>query len=397
MISRLAPSVRQLSQTAVRSHAFSSIAAPLTAQRSGNGHRSNNQNNGQQRQRSRRFGNGPKVAAPLLGFSIMVSLKDFFGIDKVQLDADPLKDKIKQSWLARKYGKYDEAVEILHNALPEATEHSDPLVLTRIIDELANTYFEKGDMENAEKCFRDVIQRLVRLHGKNDASPEFIGISLKMADIFAHKGDLDNAETGFRHCVSKQLQIMENHVKKYVLAKGAALEERHLVEAHGPAYSDPIALFGMCLEVFAHFLIEFRGDDRLQEAEEYIDEVLKITSHLYGTSSFRLMTVLNNFGAICVRHGRFELAKKYLAIGVDRIMHIDECSTLIVGYYCNYAEALFHTGSVEEALEYAKKATILAKDEGPAVLKYSQNFLKALEKDARAQGKTGGRWYSWLF
>lgn len=45
------------------------------------------------------------------------------------------------------------------------------------------------------------------MHGKNESSPEFIGISLKLADIFARRGQLENAETGYKHCVSKQLQV----------------------------------------------------------------------------------------------------------------------------------------------------------------------------------------------
>lgn len=48
---------------------------------------------------------------------------------------------------------------------------------------------------------------------------------------------------------------MEEHLKKYVVAEGALAEHRHQVEAHGAAYTDPIALFGMCLEQYAHFLV----------------------------------------------------------------------------------------------------------------------------------------------
>uniref|UniRef100_A0AC34QQT9 Uncharacterized protein n=1 Tax=Panagrolaimus sp. JU765 TaxID=591449 RepID=A0AC34QQT9_9BILA len=350
--------------------------------------------NGSQNDSKFRFGK----TAPLFGLSFLATVKDVLGIDPVKLDDDPLKDKIKQSWLNRKRGKYDEAIEILHNAIPEAQDRKDPLILTRIIDELANTYYEKGDLENAEKCFRDVVQRLVAMHGKNDSSPEFIGVSLKMADIFARKGDLDSAETGFKHCVTRQLQVMESHLKNFLISKGAGMEEQHLVEAHGAKYSDPVALFGMCLELFAHFLVEFRGEDRLREAEEYMDEVLKISTHLFGSNSFHSMNILNNFGAICVIKNRFEMAKKYLSIGIERVLHINECSGLVVGYYCNYAEALFHTGEVEKALQYARKAVILAKDEDPKLQKYAANFLKQIERDARNLGKTsGGGWFSWLF
>jgi tetratricopeptide (TPR) repeat protein len=357
---------------------------------SNNNQRSNGRNNNDKRNRRTYF----YYTGPLLSLSLLSTLKD--SISPPKLDKDPLKDKIKQSWLARKHRKYDDAIQILHDALPAAQAHGDPLVYTRFLDELANTYHEKGDIENAEKCFRDVMQRLVRMHGKNDSSPEFIGISLKMADIYARKGELDNAETGFKHCVSRQLQVMEKHLKNFLISKGAGVEEMHLVEAHGPKYSDPVALFGMCLELFAHFLVEYRGEDRLKEAEEYIDEVLKISSHIYGSNSFHPLNVLNNFGALCVMKNRFELAKKYLKIGIDRIVHIDECSSLIVGYYCNYAEALFHTGEIEEALKYAQKAALLAKDDSSNIQKYAATFLQQMEKEARKQGKGSGGWFSWL-
>lgn len=100
---------------------------------------------------------------------------------------------------------------------------------------------------------------MIQLHGKTDTSPEFIGISLKLADIFARRGDLKNAEIGYRHCVSKQMAIMEEHMKKYYVAKGAAVETAHKVDTYGIIYTDPLALFGMCLESFAHFLVGLKS------------------------------------------------------------------------------------------------------------------------------------------
>jgi tetratricopeptide (TPR) repeat protein len=69
---------------------------------------------------------------------------------------------------------------------------------------------------------------------------------------------------------------------------------------------------------------------------------------------------------------------------------------LIVGYYCNYAEALFHTGEIEEALKYAQKAALLAKDDSSNIQKYAATFLQQMEKEARKQGKGSGGWFSWL-
>ena len=108
---------------------------------------------------------------------------------------------------------------MLQIALEEAEERKEQLPITRVYDELANTYYQKGDVDEAEKLFRLVVKRsvlwlifylfrrLLEMHGKRDSDPEFIGISLKLADIFARRGLLDNAESGYKHCLRKQMQV----------------------------------------------------------------------------------------------------------------------------------------------------------------------------------------------
>ncbi|KAH7723091.1 Protein DDL-3 a [Aphelenchoides avenae] len=286
---------------------------------------------------------GFSAGRPLLGLSVLLTLKQMLGLENyTKLDDDPVKDKIKQSMLHRKYGRYDEALMILDAALHELEESDRPekeIAISRVLDELANTYYEQGDLDKAERSFRDVVQRLIRLHGKTQSSPEFIGISLKLADIFAQRGELSEAETGYRHCVATQMKVMEEHLKKFHVDKGALYQPHHLVEARGPIYTDPIALFGMTLEAFAHFLINNFGAERHGEAEEYIDEALKALSyHIFGNMSAHTVNILSSFAAACILRNEFKLARKYLSYGIDRIVHINDCAPLVVGYYCNYAE-----------------------------------------------------------
>ncbi|VDK51735.1 unnamed protein product [Anisakis simplex] len=340
----------------------------------------------------KRYGGGG-VFVPLFGLSWLVTIKDLLGIEPFRTDADPLKDNVKKAFICRKYGKYEEAIQILEASLEMAKERGEELPISRVLDELANTYYEMGNLEKAEELFRLLIRRMMELHGKHESDPEFIGISLKLADIFAQNGQLENAETGYRHCVTKQMKILEEHMKKYVVAQGALVEHRHQVEAHGAAYTDPIALFGMCLEQYAHFLVTYRGEDRLAECEEYMDEVLKISYQLFGAASFHTMNLLNNFGAALILKNRFELARKYLAMGVERIVNVDECSGMIPGYYCNYAEALFHCGQKEEALKYAKKAVNLSRSEEPRVQEYARRFLHDLERDFRGRNRKNWLWF----
>ncbi|KAK0393316.1 hypothetical protein QR680_000148 [Steinernema hermaphroditum] len=334
---------------------------------------------------------------PVMAFSVMVTLKDFFKVDPVKLDKDPLKDKVKQSWLERKYRHYDKAIEILGEALHEAIDRKEELPITRVYDELANTYFEKGDLDQADEYFRLVINRLVNLHGKKDSDAEFIGISLKLADIYAQKGLLENAEKGYRHCVGKQMKVVEENMKNFLVAQGALVEDRHLVEAHGAKYTDPLALFGMALEAYGHFLVTYCDESRMDESMEFIDEVLKISNQIYGSTSLHAITVINNYAVACIMKNRFEAAKKYLALVIDRVIFIDECASMIPGFYCNYAETLWHCGNREEALDWARKAVRLSTREEPRIRDFAAKFLKQLEDDfKRSQSRAAGsRWWFW--
>jgi tetratricopeptide (TPR) repeat protein len=106
-----------------------------------------------------------------------------------------------------------------------------------------------------------------------------------------------------------------------------------------------------------------------------------VSYHIYGPSSFHAVNLLNNFGAACILRNRFESARKYLEIGIDRIIHIDECSDIIVGYYCNYAEALFHCGKIDEALSYAEKAVRFSKSAPDGIRKYAEKYYKDINRD----------------
>ncbi|PIO76546.1 tetratricopeptide repeat protein [Teladorsagia circumcincta] len=287
-------------------------------------------------------------SAPLLGLSWFVTLKDVLGIKPVKLDKDPLKEKVKQSWLHRKYGRYTEAVQVLEIALEEAEERKESLPITRIYDELANTYYEMGSHDEAIKYFQIVVNRLA----------------------------------------------VDEHMKSFSVAHGALVEDRHVVDTHGGVYTDPLALFGMSLERYAHFLVTYRDETRLREAEEYMDEVMKICYQIYGASSYHTINVLNNFGAALILKNRFELAVKYLSIGIERILFVNECANMISGYYCNYAEALFHVGRKEEALEWARKAVLVSKSEEPRVQRYAERFLRDLERDAKGK-RTRSWWLLW--
>jgi len=314
-------------------------------------------------------------------------LKDALGIEKVQLDKDPLKDKIKQAMLCRRRRNLQEAVDILLEALKEAQELKNDLAVTRVYVELAELYLQMNNLDEADRLYRDIVHRLIQLHGKTETSPEFITQSLKLAEIYARRGELEKAEIGYKHCVSKQMLNMENHMKNYLIAKGANYQDRHPVENYRDKYTDPIALFAWALEDYAHFLLNYFGTERQKEVEEFMDEVLKLSYHIYGVHHFHSINIINNFGAKCNMRRRFDLAKKHLAVGIDRVVNIQECEPILVAYYTNYSEALFHCNQIDEAMTYAIRARELAKSsDDPKIKDYAEKFYKDIEKDARKLG-----------
>lgn len=325
----------------------------------------------------------------ILSLSPFVSIKHLLGVKEVT-EEDSLRDKIYKSIVLRQSNRYTEAIELLHDALKEAYDGGNDMHITRICDELANAHYEFGintgdrkHIEASEVLFRRTIQRLIQLHRKSELSPEFIGISLKLADCYARKGELRNAEIGYKHCVGKQMKILDDAMKNFYIDKGAILELNSPVDYFGIEYSEPHALFGMALEEYAHFLVNYFDDDRMPEAEEFINDTIKISYHIYGVHhNAHSVQVVNNFAARCILRNRFETAKKYLELIIHRVDEIKD-GPFLCNFYCNYAETLFHTGEIDKAIEYAKLAVKCSEGQHEAIEAYANSFCRKMERDAR--------------
>uniref|UniRef100_A0A914RAA1 Uncharacterized protein n=1 Tax=Parascaris equorum TaxID=6256 RepID=A0A914RAA1_PAREQ len=89
---------------------------------------------------------------------------------------------------------------------------------------------------------------------------------------------------------------------------------------------------------------------------------IEISYQIYGANSFHMINILNNF---------------------------DECSGMLPGYYCNYAEALFHCGQKYFFVSFhfmALQIVLIHLEE------YTRRFLQEIEKDIK-----GSRRRSWLW
>uniref|UniRef100_A0A0K0E348 Palmitoyltransferase n=1 Tax=Strongyloides stercoralis TaxID=6248 RepID=A0A0K0E348_STRER len=346
-------------------------SSPLDIQYTNNQENNYNKNDNKKR--------NPKFSKNIFLFaSVWLSIKDYFGIEKVPINHDPMRDLVKKAWFCTRDEKFDEAIEILEGAIKLAFENNDQKIVTRIYSELGDIYFKMGNDDKAEEYYRVVLQRYIELHKYADSHPGFILTSLKLATVFAKKGNLDGAEMGYKHCIKKQMANVDEHLKKYIVSHGAYLQEKNVVDTRSFEFTDPLALSGYCLNTYAHFLINYRGEDRLVEAEECMDESLKLAYTIYGSTSSHLMNLLNNFSIDCLRKKYYTLARKYLEIGINRVVNITNDNDLIVKYYCNYAKTLFQVGEIEKGKEYAEKAVSFSKNSDEKVQKIANNCLSSI-------------------
>ncbi len=163
----------------------------------------------------------------------------------------------------------------------------------------------------------------------------------------------------------------------------------------GRTYSDPVALLGMVLESYAHFLlaipVDKEGANRFDDSEQLAFRSVEYATDIYGPNSSQTLNVLNNYGVRCLMRDRFETAARFLRQVVRRgQLTGDVDGDTLAGYYCNCAEAVFHAGCHEEALVYARRAGALASrwGAGEQIQSHVHRFMNALEEDyKKATGK----------
>lgn len=101
--------------------------------------------------------------------------------------------------------------------------------------------------------------------------------------------------------------------------------------------------------------------------------------------------MLSNFGAACIVRNRFRTALKYLEMGAARILDVNECADIMVSFYVNYAEALFHNDRFDDALKAAETAARLARGAPPRVQQHTDAFLRDMKADYRRAKKAAAQ------
>ncbi|CEF59359.1 Tetratricopeptide-like helical domain and Tetratricopeptide repeat-containing protein [Strongyloides ratti] len=314
----------------------------------------------------------------LLCGTLVFSIKEFFENDCIKLDDDPLKDLVKQSWLHAKWNSYEKAIGYLHKALELAYKQKNDLIMTRIYLEMADIFvLSKND---AEDLYKLVLQRLTNIHNISNFHPSYITTSIKLASVLAEKGNIRDADIGFKHCILTQ----KNNVLKI---------EKDLNNEINNEVLTAKALYGYALNAYAQFLIKYGGEKLISEAQMYIDNAIDQSNIVFGKNSTSTLHLINNFCALCIMNNYFEIAKEYLEKAIKSIEENLGNEEILVGMYCNYAEALYHLGNIEESLTFANKGLLLSEKCSKEINVFTANYTDSLKKTIKNENIKEKKWF----
>uniref|UniRef100_A0A915L858 Tetratricopeptide repeat protein 19, mitochondrial n=1 Tax=Romanomermis culicivorax TaxID=13658 RepID=A0A915L858_ROMCU len=316
---------------------------------------------------------------PLYAGTLITSIAVALGLKKPLLDDDEIKDQIKSSLMLINEQKFNEAENALHKTLALAGSKHNEGATNYVLDLMANLYYQMEKYEESIAIFTELMRRLMT-SGTKKEDPAMIEVSLKLADMYARTGDDERAEIGFKFCVESANKNVENleidHETYSMKFKSIKTVEDDFGTKN--RFSDHYALLGMVLETYSQFLITRH---RSEEAEELVNRCLEISAFVYGSSRPHSVVLLNNFAVLLLDDAKYEKACHYLADVVNRAVHIQEFALELPQMMCNYAEALWHSGDREKAIEQAKTAANIAEEIDENTLEKCRRFLNDLLRD----------------
>jgi len=266
---------------------------------------------------------------------LLGGLVSFFGFKKDQPNEEEnLETTMKMAVLAIQEGKYDRADKLFHIALKLANEMQHKAAVTHIYCLMANLALERGLLGQAERLFTTVIKRLVA-DGEKQDSNAVVEISLKLARIFVAYGDKLKAEQGLDFCTDS--------MRKKVEAFGEEADE------------DTLALYGMCLDLKAQFLMDKKN---FVEAENLFREAIKVATLIHGSKGEQVLVVSNSLATVLSMQDKNAEAARLLTEVVEIAKEIG--SMHLASFMINLGVILMKQGLYQMANESCEKAKVLA-------------------------------------
>jgi len=304
-------------------------------------------------------------------------------------------------------GDFDGAQELVEKALALRRKSPTGVLVSDSLELLGEILQHKGDLDAAERRFRDALDLRRQLYG---GTHPFVAVSLaKLAELLKLKKDFVGAEAAFRQALGLKRtgdgRDREEEARFMVglaglfQAKGDLTEAEKLQrqaldilrETHGETHPDVAATwlnigyllhqygdhrratdaFEKALDIFrqtlgkddpyvatalnnlgmAHFEL-----NALDHAEARLREALDLRRKIFGDDHHEVASTVNNLGLVCMKRGRFAQAEPLLrqalkiygsVVGSD---HVD-----VIRTRNNLAQVLFFQGRHAQAEEILRE------------------------------------------
>lgn len=297
--------------------------------------------------------------------AVLAGILSFLGLEENK-EKDPLIHTIKLGILNLQREQYKKAESILHVALRIAQERMDPEAETYIFDILANVAFEKGEHSKAEKLFVDVMQRTIAAGTPRDDN-SIVEMSLKLAQIYSMRKDSEKAEQGFRFCIDTQQKKLEgiNYLDSLLSLT--------------PHQTDTLVLWARSKECYGRHHLDC---GRYDEAKKCLDDALKVSERVNGSSHDVTLSLLNDIGTVLSLMEDYDTAATVFKEAISRGQSAK--SSELPVFYCNLGGVLLQgRRSHKEAEQACQEALKIAKRINHKIAaEKSQECLDELKKQA---------------
>ncbi len=224
-------------------------------------------------------------------------------------------------------GLYDDAIELLEEALLELREDLDDEVdpqLAIMLNNLAAALRAQGRLPEAEARLRESLAIKIRLFG--DDSPEILNVLNNIATLVRDRGAFAEAEVLYRRALDICLRLDPPRPEEVATSQ---------------------SLLGS--------LLLDTGD--YPRAEALLRSALKTRQELYGTQHTRVAVVLNNLGLALQAQGETAESEIHYraALQIRRVL-LDKRHPDIAATETSLASLLASTGRFEEAESLARQA-----------------------------------------
>ncbi|KAI1289963.1 Tetratricopeptide repeat protein 19, mitochondrial [Halotydeus destructor] len=263
----------------------------------------------------------------LLASSVISGLLISLGLkEDPALEEDPLVLLVKKAIIKRGDSEFDEAENILHEALGLARTKENEKAITYIFTTMAQNAVDQYEFMKAIKLYKLVLSRILGADLVTEDDEAVIDISLQLAKCFSEERDYEKADSGFRFALGHQ----RKRISQIKLDDGHELTE---------AEKNSLAILGMGLDMWARHRVK-KKEYGLALAD--LKEALAISKRVSGQTDPRTITLTNDVGVVADLHGNVDEALLFFKDAVKLATATDNMNLLV--YYLNMGMALMRCG-----------------------------------------------------